>query len=143
MTQHQYANDIIEYDTQFLYPGNNRQMLCRCTNYDPNTHCVLHNKDHKKLRYHFIKMPPIKKPNGALLGHRCSAICEQTFSITIGFQQSVFNGMEYDVKTQEITPNPNDVNVLYQNHLYINRRAIYGQVKESTAPPIPLDGGLM
>lgn len=123
--------ETIRYNTQFIYPGNNRPYLCRCTNYEVSSTCTHHNKNKKKLKHHFFTMPPIKKPNGALLGQRCSVVCEQTFSITINFSQANFfpNSDYYDSDMTD------------QVHKAIIRTGIYGDVIKGGKPPPSGVGG--
>lgn len=135
------GGNTVVYQKEFYYPGNNRPFLCRCTQYDPYVGCILHNKSFKKLKHHFITMPPIRKPNGALLGQRCSAICEQTFAITINFDTSHWNSSDEPEKINVYTSNSDDVQMKSQIHKTIVRNAIYGNVKEGGKPPPPYDGG--
>nr|QTE03899.1 MAG: VP1 [Phylloscopus fuscatus densovirus] len=113
----------VEYLTEFLYPGNNRPFKCRCTNLDPYLGCSLHNKGFKPLQHHFIMMPPIRKPNGALLGQRCSALMEQSMSVTFHFHESTFATGE------------DQTNMMAQKHGAVIRRAIYGQTTTEPAEP--------
>lgn len=133
--------DTVVYNKEFYYPGNNRPFICRCTQYDPTVGCLLHNKSFKKLKHHFITMPPIRKPNGALLGQRCSAICEQTFAITVHFDTSHWNNSDNIENLDVYTAYNSDINLKDQIHKVIVRNAIYGNVKEGGKPPPPYDGG--
>lgn len=67
-----------KYRTQWCYPGKNRGYYSR-KYLDSDMGVVLNNFDYKPLSHTFFSMPPIKKPNGALLGQRCSILMEQSF----------------------------------------------------------------
>lgn len=85
------GDDKYVLTSAFIYPGNNRPYKCRCYQYDPTISCTLHNKEFKPLQHSFFTMPPIKKPNGALLGQRCSVLLEQSFSITFHMNETTFD----------------------------------------------------
>lgn len=101
------------YATEFGWPSRNRPFLSRkqyYTSIDP----LLHGKDFKHLPHTFLAMPPIKKPNGALLGQRCSFILEQHMSVTFHMNQSTFFKDEEDDALQ-----------VNQDNQIILRRNIY------------------
>lgn len=125
--------DKVVYDTEWMYPGNNRPLLCRCYNFDARFSCTQHNKGFKPLKHHFISMPPIKKPNGALLGQRCSVMVEQSFSVTFNAHEATFEG--YDEQT--------DADVMAQNNAVIIRRGIYGDAQSGGKPPPTITGGIL
>lgn len=127
------GTDKVTYDTEFMYPGNNRPVLCRCYNFDPQFSCINHNKDFKPLKHHFFTMPPIKKPNGALLGQRCSVLVESTMTVTFNFHESTFEGLESD----------QDINIMAQNDAVMIRRGIYGTVESGGKPPPTITGGIL
>lgn len=78
------------YMTEWCWPGKNRPYVTRSSNLDYKTDPVIHAKDMKPLKHHFFCMPPIRKPNGALLGQRTSFLLEQSFSVTFHFSTAVF-----------------------------------------------------
>nr|QTE03996.1 MAG: VP1 [Motacilla cinerea densovirus] len=117
------------YATEWAYPSRNRPFLNRGNYYDPNTDPILMGKKFKHLNHCFLTMPPIRKPNGALLGQRCSCILEQSFSVTFHMSQATF----IDVDEEE-EANPNTLQVNQDNQIEL-RRNIYGkpflkQIKE-------------
>ena len=105
------------YNTEWCYPGRNRPFLCRSSYYAGNVDPVLHGKELKPLEHCFLAMPPIKKPNGALLGQRCSFLLEQSVSITFNFGQAHFfeGGDETRENAQQVS----------QDNAVIIRRNIY------------------
>lgn len=123
------GDDTIIYTSEWMYPGNNRPFRCRCTNFHTN-YCIEHNKGFKPLQHHFFSMPPIKKPNGALLGQRCAFTLQTKLHVTFHFHESTYEGWETE----------GDCDMLSQNHAVSLRRGIYGDVHIGNPPPI-FDGG--
>lgn len=82
------------YMTEWCWPGKNRPYVTRESNLDYNTSPVLSAKKLQPLKHHFFCMPPIRKPNGALLGQRTSFLLEQSFSVTFNFSTAVFADLE-------------------------------------------------
>lgn len=81
----------LAYATEWYYPSRNRPFLTRKNYYDADTLPITEGKKgFKPLNHCFLSMPPIKKPNGTLLGQRCSMILEQTVSITLHMSQATF-----------------------------------------------------
>lgn len=118
-----FEPDIIAtYKSEWCYPGPNRPFLTRSNNFDAATDPITNIKNLKNLRHHFLTMPPIKKPNGALLGQRCSFMMEQCMSITFNAVESVW---------EEGTDNL----ILDQKDAVILRRNIYGNPTIKRGPP--------
>lgn len=109
------------YATEWCWPGRNRPYYSRSTNLDINTFPDQLAKDLKPLKHHFFCMPPIKKPNGALLGQRCSVLLEQSFSVTLHFPTSIFAG-----ENEEMEDTPMD-EIPDQNSGIMLRRNVYGK----------------
>lgn len=109
------TGNVVTYSDEFCWPGPNRPYFSRKSNLDVNTLQVLDNKSISNIHHHFLCMPPIKKPNGALLGQRCSFLMEQSMQITINFTESVFT----DEEARDMT---------HQRDGAIMRRNLYGKV---------------
>lgn len=107
-----------DYLSEWCYPGRNRPFLSRSANLDPGTDPVTQNKNFKPLQHHFFMMPPILKPNGALLGQRCSFILEQSFEVTFHFPTSLFDTVDPHINVQ---------NFIHQDSAVILRRNFYGK----------------
>lgn len=90
------TEDNDKYLLEFCWPSRNRPFLNRGSYYTTNLDQMTEGKKFAPLSHCFFAMPPIKKPNGALLGQRCSFLLEQEISITFNFNQSTFFGTEED-----------------------------------------------
>nr|QTE03894.1 MAG: VP1 [Tarsiger cyanurus densovirus] len=113
------------YLTEWVYPGRNRPFITRSGNLDLLAPPVTGTKHFKPLQHHFFMMPPILKPNGALLGQRCSFVLEQSFEVTFHFPQALF---DYDVNPLE-----DALNFGNQDNAVMLRRNFYPhRGKEST-----------
>lgn len=83
-------NSIL-WETEWAYPSRNRPFNCRVNYYDTNTNPITEGKtSFKPLTHMFLCMPPIRKPNGALLGQRCAVTMEQEFSLTFHANAGTF-----------------------------------------------------
>lgn len=123
------AGTCREYLTEWCYPGPNRPYYSRSTNLEGQAFPMLLNKKLKPLQHHFFCMPPIKKPNGALLGQRCSFLLEQHFSVTFNFSTAIWPSLdEEDIDISE------ERYLLEQKEAINLRRNIYG-VPGSLDPP--------
>jgi len=111
--------DLVTYSTMWAWPGKNRPYISRHTNFDLHTSPILNHRNMKRLEHHFFCMPPIKKPNGAQLGQRCSFVLEQEMQMTINFSQSYFSG------NREV-----DMDQIHQDDEIQMRRAIFGKTKK-------------
>nr|QTE03903.1 MAG: VP1 [Phylloscopus fuscatus densovirus] len=78
------------YEGEFCWPSRNRPFLARGNNFDTETDPITQNKKLGNLEHCFFCMPPIRKPNDALLGQRCSVFIEQEMSITFHMNQGTF-----------------------------------------------------
>nr|WAX26045.1 MAG: major capsid protein [Army ant associated bidensovirus 3] len=106
---------IYHYLTEFVWPSRNRPYFYRGNYYDTNTSPITQGKSSfKPLNHYFLCMPPIKKPNGALLGQRCSIMLEQSFSVTFHFNLGTFQESEADDALQ-----------VHQDDQVILRRNVY------------------
>lgn len=125
-----------EYLTEWCWPGPNRPYYSRSSNLDGRTLPVIMNKALKPLQHHFFCMPPIKKPNGALLGQRCSMVMEQHFAVTFNFSTAVWpTEEEEEIDTSE------SKFLLAQKEAINVRRNIYGVPgSESPLAPSPFCG---
>lgn len=121
------GKDKLKYVAEWCWPGPNRPYFTRSSNFDSNTSPILNAKDLQPLKHHFFCMPPIKKPNGALLGQRCSVMMEQSFSVTLNFTQSVFD-------TEE------EKHIMAQKDGIILRRNLYGRLSKTAEDPSPFCG---
>nr|WAX26046.1 MAG: major capsid protein [Army ant associated bidensovirus 4] len=118
------AGEKFIYDTEFCWPSRNRPYLSRHNYYDINTAPITEGKQVGHLTHHFFCMPPIRKPNGALLGQRCSFIMEQFFSVRLYFNKGTFFPTEQE-----------DAFQMMQNNQILLRRNIYPipvKVKDET-----------
>nr|QTE03889.1 MAG: VP1 [Tarsiger cyanurus densovirus] len=123
--------DDVVYQTEWAYPSANRPYLSRKSNLDPYLHQVDAPKEKfKPLQHHFFTMPPILKPNGALLGQRASFTLEQHVSVTFNQIQSVFDSEE-DIDTDLYMNQASGVKL---------RRNIYGRVIKTDDLRNPLCG---
>lgn len=111
------GDNRLKYLDEWCYPGPQRPYFTRATNYENSIAQTQHIKSMGNLKHHFFCMPPIKKPNGALLGQRCSMMLEQHMSVTLHFTESVFEPEEAD-------------EMLGQKDGVILRRNIYGKLQE-------------
>nr|QTE03839.1 MAG: VP1 [Periparus ater parvoviridae sp.] len=107
------------YYGEFAWPSRNRPFISRKQYYADNLEMISKGKDFAPLKHTFFCMPPIRKPNGALLGQRCSFLLEQHISVTLNFNQGTFFPEEID-----------DVNQVNQDNQIILRPNFY---------PTPLD----
>lgn len=80
----------LSYEGEFCWPGRNRAVLTRHNYFDRNTDPIIHGKEYKPLSHCFFCMPPIRKPNGSLLGQRCSFTMEQSMAVTFHMNQATF-----------------------------------------------------
>nr|QTE03836.1 MAG: VP4 [Periparus ater densovirus] len=112
------------YATEFAYPSRNRPFFCRSDYYSNNLNAVMQGKKFKPLTHYFYSMPPLTKPDGALLGQRCAIFCEQEMQVTFHFTQGTF-GTNDDDELQS-----------HQDDAVIVRRNFYPtpQVKTENAP---------
>lgn len=104
------------YATEFVYPSRNRPFFCRSDYYSNNLNAIMQGKKFKPLDHCFYSMPPLTKPDGALLGQRCAIFCEQEMQITFNFTQGTFGTNEDDalqshqddavIVRRNIYPNP-------------------------------------
>lgn len=78
------------YEGEFCWPGRNRPFFHRGNYYDPSTDPITQGKSLKPLSHCFLTMPPIRKPNEAMLGQRCSMLMEQHISLTFHMTQATF-----------------------------------------------------
>lgn len=117
-------NVTYTYEGEFCWPSRNRPFLSRKNYLDPSTDPIIHGKDFKPLTHCFFSMPPIKKPNKALLGQRCSFILEQKMSITLHMTQGTFFPDESDDALQ-----------MNQDNAVIIRRNVYPQPDVKTDTP--------
>lgn len=127
LTVQEDENKVLHtYNGEFIWPGPNRPYFSRHSNLDDDIEPVQHNKDLKKLTHKFWAIAPIKRPNGALLGQRCSFLLEQHFSLTIHASQATFTGDSQD-----------DANMINQKHGIITRPIVYNQpeIKEIKSEP--------
>lgn len=115
------------YQTEWCYPSRNRPFLHRGTYYDADLEPMLKGRDFKPLSHTFLCMPPIKKPNGTLLGQRCSLLLEQHITIKYHISQGTFMDTIEDNALQT-----------RQDNSVILRRNIYGK-PAVVNPPIPGD----
>nr|QTE03819.1 MAG: VP1 [Parus major densovirus] len=84
------------YATEFVYPSRNRPFFCRSDYYSNNLNAIMQGKKFKPLDHCFYSMPPLTKPDGALLGQRCAIFWEQEMQITFHFTQGTFGTNEDD-----------------------------------------------
>lgn len=131
------GDDKVRYSTEWMYPGNNRPYICRCSNFDAKFSCTLHNKGYAAIQHHFFTMPPIKKPNGALLGQRVSCLVEQSISITFNFHESTFD------EDEDISKETPQADLMKQTHSVYLRRGIYGDSVRGDVPPPPKKTGIL
>lgn len=106
-------DQTLVYDTEWCWPGRNRPFFCRQNYYDPNTDPITKGKKFKPLKHVFYMMPPIKKPNGSLLGQRCSVMTEQEVTVTFHYTTNVWG------------ENLDNENMFDQDNKVILRRNIY------------------
>lgn len=111
------------YNTEFCWPSRNRPFLSRGNYFDVNTDPITSGKSEGHLSHYFFCMPPIRKPNGSLLGQRCSLYLEQEISVTFHANQATFFKDEAD-----------DAMQVNQDNQIILRRNIYPE-------PIVTDAG--
>nr|WAX26044.1 MAG: major capsid protein [Army ant associated bidensovirus 2] len=102
------------YETEFAWPSRNRPFLSRGNYFDTNTDPITSGKTEGTLNHYFFCMPPIRKPNGSLLGQRCSLYMEQEISVTFHANQATFFPDEAD-----------DAMQVNQDNQIILRRNIY------------------
>lgn len=122
------GSDKTTYTGQFAYPSSNRPFYCRKNYYDPDTDPIIHGKQLGKLSHHFLAMPPITKPDGAILKQRCTFTVDASFSVTFNFLDSIHN-------------TDHDDYFMAQRNAVILRPNIYGKVVKAE-PPQPGDGPL-
>lgn len=101
------------YRTEWIYPGRYRPYYSR-RYLETDIGAVLNATDLKPLTHCFFTMPPIKKPNGALLGQRTSFIMEQNFHIRLNFGQTACGDLD-----------SSSTNFLYQDDAITLRRNVY------------------
>lgn len=101
------------YLGEFVYPGRNRPFMSRADNLNEETNAITSGKHFKPLDHKFFCIAPIRKPNGQLLGQRCSFVLEQNISVTFHMNQSMFG--EFD----------EDINFIAQDDGVIVRRGVY------------------
>lgn len=113
-------NDKWVYSTEWSYPGRNRPFFSRADNLSRNNLAVTGAKAFKPLKHRFYCMPPIRKPDGSLLGQRCSCIVQQHCVIRFKLNQAIF------------TDNEDENMQIEQNDGVILRRNIYGKPRTQT-----------
>lgn len=120
--QYNRESDLALYDTEWCYPGRHRPFFSRADYLVGTLNTLTNARNFKPLNHHFFCMPPIKKPNGATLGQRCSFMLEQHCSVTFKMSQT-FHEFENDFDQR---------NQLEQDDGVILRRNFYGKVSPST-----------
>lgn len=116
------GSDTTVYNGQFAFPSVNRPFYCRKNYYDPDTDPIIHGKQLGHLSHHFLAMPPITKPDGAILKQRCTFTVDASFSVTFNFMDSIHNTEHDDYFTA-------------QKNAVILRPNIYGKVIKKEPPP--------
>lgn len=106
----------ITYSSEFCWPSRNRPFICRKNYFDPATDPIIHGKQLGSLEHHFFCMPPIRKPNEALLGQRCAVILEQSMAVTFHMNQGTYFDNEEDDALQ-----------MDQDNSVVIRRNVYGK----------------
>lgn len=114
----------ITYYGEFCWPSRNRPFLHRGNYFDTETDPITQGKKLKPLEHHFFCMPPIRKPNEALLGQRCAVILEQSMSVTFHMNQGTYFDTEEDDALQ-----------LHQDDSIVIRRNVYGTPTVVKAEP--------
>lgn len=84
------GNTDYQYEGEFCWPSRNRPFLSRSNYFDNRTDPITEGKKFNTLQHRFYCMPPIMKPNGSLLGQRCSLMLEQTIAVTFYFNQATY-----------------------------------------------------
>lgn len=117
----QDGTDSVNYATEFIWPGRNRPFYSRHDNLSIDVDVISSAKRMLPLQHHFFSMPPIYKPNGALLGQRCNLTLEQELIIKFHTTESFH--------TDELADD-----VLAQSDAVVVRPAVYGKtLKEGSA----------
>ncbi|DAC81759.1 TPA_asm: vP1 [Dog feces bidnaparvovirus] len=109
--------ETISFKPEWCWPGKNRPYVSRSSNLDYQADPYLHAKSMKPLQHHFFCMPPIKKPNGALLGQRVSFLLEQSFSVTFHFSTAVFSDFDMEDPEQKYIMDQKD-GIILRNNVY-------------------------
>nr|WAX26039.1 MAG: major capsid protein [Army ant associated bidensovirus 1] len=102
------------YATEFCWPSRNRPWLSRNSYFDINTHPIMSGKHEGTLDHTFLCMPPIRKPNGTLLGQRCSVYLEQEIEITLHANQATF----FDNETDDALQVNQDNQIVLRRNVY-------------------------
>lgn len=106
--------NLVSYEGEFCWPSRNRPYLSRSNYFDKNTLPITEGKNFKQLDHCFLAMPPIRKPNGALLGQRCSFLLEQTISVTFHMAQATF----FDTEEEDAAQMRQDSSVVLRRNAY-------------------------
>lgn len=102
------------YEGEFVWPSRNRPYFSRGNYFDSATNPITQGKKLAHLEHCFLTMPPIRKPNGALLGQRCSFMLEQSFDITFHMAEGTYMDTEEDNALQ-----------VHQDNAVVTRRIAY------------------
>nr|WAX26040.1 MAG: major capsid protein [Army ant associated bidensovirus 1] len=102
------------YETEFCWPSRNRPWLSRNSYFDINTNPITDGKHEGTLEHTFLCMPPIRKPNGTLLGQRCSVYLEQEIEITLHANQATF----FDNETDDALQVNQDNQIVLRRNVY-------------------------
>lgn len=127
ITEVEDGNDVTSYKGQFCYPSYNRPFFCRKNYFDRDTDPVIRGKSLGNLSHHFFALPPILKPNGAVLKQRCTFTLDASFAVTFHFNDRIYN-------------TGHDEDFIAQRNSVRLRPNIYGKViktDDEVRPPSP------